>query len=499
VGEACVAAGECQAGLVCSTGLCAVSQAPSPTCAVPVIQLGSTLGPATDPDPSGCTTAVRAPVLPVQDLGEVGVGESRTFDVAPGSTSFTILSQEVGTTAVDMIIYQGFAIPNTVVPTNVLRPGGSLFFSDTNPIPTDSLGYPDVTGVLAFYAGYTPTMGAFTAPNTSASLDLVRSAGEFPSGAWTLTVNDWALECVSIAGCSGGSSAGVYRIQVMTQAKDLGSPGTLDLEIYVATDPILSSVKSASDAVFDPVVAPQIARMVRGVSEHYAQAGVCIGTVTFHDLPEWAKLRWAPGGVVDVSSDGTCSDLSQLFTLALAPNAAVHLFLADALDAGVVSGGGTVLGVDGSIPGPSGVPGTVTSGAIVGLFEMLGQELTPGACSGEVSSLSSCGTDVIAYVAAHEAGHWLGLYHTTEMPGVFFDPLTDTATCPCRSCAPLASRPACYDGGSDFQVMEAGFCTGEASCGGTRNLMFWVIDETLSAGELTPQQGEIVRLNPAIH
>ena len=29
--------------------------------------------------------------------------------------------------------------------------------------------------------------------------------------------------------------------------------------------------------------------------------------------------------------------------------------------------------------------------------------------------------------------------------------------------------------------------------------MFWLVDERLSTGEMSPQQGEVMRLNPAIH
>jgi hypothetical protein len=29
--------------------------------------------------------------------------------------------------------------------------------------------------------------------------------------------------------------------------------------------------------------------------------------------------------------------------------------------------------------------------------------------------------------------------------------------------------------------------------------MFWLFDETISTGELTPEQGRVGRLNPAVH
>ena len=40
-----------------------------------------------------------------------------------------------------------------------------------------------------------------------------------------------------------------------------------------------------------------------------------------------------------------------------------------------------------------------------------------------------CGADQVAYIAAHESGHYLGLYHTTEANAGIFDPLGDTPQC----------------------------------------------------------------------
>ena len=146
-------------------------------------------------------------------------------------------------------------------------------------------------------------------------------------------------------------------------------------------------------------------------------------------------------------------------------------------------GGAIAVGVDGSIPGPSGFPGTVFGGAAVGLFGELGV----GSCSETgPPNLSACGTDRIAYVAAHEVGHWLGLYHTTEATGDFFDPLSDTPRCPRSTCAPGA------------QVVSGAACTASASCGGGSNLMFWLLDVARSTGELSRDQAQLVRLNPAV-
>jgi hypothetical protein len=549
-GAACSAGAECASGLVCFHGACAASYPAAASCAAapgsPRFVAGAPVA-AVEPAPGACVTDARATVpattaAPVGqpipsgafvDLGEHGVGTTLTVDVPPGASSLTIVSQDVGSATVrDIVVQQNqqsFRLPNTVVPTNVRAPGSAPadppFFSDTAALPTDAGGYDDVTNVLAYYAGFTAVAGAFSIPNTARSLDLVRSAGEVPPGTWSFTVNDWAQECAQDPrfGCAG-STSGVYRVAAYARPGPIASTGTLDLEVYLATDP--NGPLPNADAV---VANPATARFVSKLSEFFGHAGICLGTVTFRDIPDWARTRYAPAGQVDISGAGPggtpsasqtpsgCDDLSQLFTVAVAPSRAVHLFLAeDLVDASSANGTLTVLGIDGSIPGPSGVPGTVNGGAILGTFGLFGAERrgASGACRQPSSAGFGCGTDVLAYVAAHEAGHWLGLYHTTEATGTNFDPLTDTGRCPCARCAPSGERASCAErgGGSSPTLVDASLCAGPSSpiaelagralpgagCTGARNLMFWQFDPSVAEGQLSPQQGEIIRLNPAV-
>ncbi len=509
-GESCQSERECQRGLVCFERVCASSYPPSPGCTLPgspTLVLGAAPA-AIEPPPSTCVTTVRDPVPAGEyvDLGEHVVGTPLSFTLPPGTSGFTLISQEVADTARPTISYQGFLLPNSVVPTDVREPGGALFFSDTDPYPSSG-PYDVATGLLAYYGGWSPVSGSFTVPNTAAALDLARTEGELPGGTWTFTVNDWARECLSVTGCSGGGADGVYRTHLYARPGPFASTGRLDLEVYLATDP--AGFLGNATAV---VANPHMSRWVRSLGATFAKAGICLGTVTVRDLPAWARDRYAPGGVVDISGAGLglppaqtppgCDDLSQLFTVAVAPSRAVHVFLADELRDGSGPSGFTVLGVDGSIPGPSGAPGTVNGGAVVGVFDLLGAEAFAGACSGTgAPDVSTCGADALAYIAAHEAGHWLGLYHTTEFSGTTFDPLSDTPTCACLACVPRTLRWGCaeMDPLGGVQEVTNAYCSGRTSrCGGGRNLMFWLFDDDFASGELTRQQGEVMRLNPAV-
>ncbi len=311
-----------------------------------------------------------------------------------------------------------------------------------------------------------------------------------------MVVNDYAAECAAVGAptCVVGDGTttyppGRYDVTVLLKPGAVAATGTMDVNLYLVTDRYTATT-AAADA--------SMTRMRATLSTYLSRAGITLGAVNFVDASAAVKARYAAG--VSVDDLGPCGEVATVLRLAPA-GTAMSLFLVNSLNSQV--GGYEVVGQDGAIPGPATVGGTVASGALLSIAN-LAFSSTPTSCQGAIN-LPGCGADFTGYVGAHEAGHYLGLYHVSESTGTLFDPVKDTPTCLCSLCAPTAERVNCYAGTftpTTYEVDNAD-CSKQRidplnPCGGGDNLMFWLVDTTLSTGTISAQQASIVRASPAV-
>ena len=154
----------------------------------------------------------------------------------------------------------------------------------------------------------------------------------------------------------------------------------------------------------------------------FAQADLYIGEVRQIEVTGALLEKGTKIDGVDVGTSfstlsshfGVWPQLPKLFELSAgASNVALDIFfVADVeMQPGLV---GDVGAVAGGTPGPLGMHGTSSSGIVVSTDMMVG--------AGAAKQLGR--------TLAHEIGHMLGLFHTTETDGSVLDPLEDTPTCP---------------------------------------------------------------------
>lgn len=226
-------------------------------------------------------------------------------------------------------------------------------------------------------------------------------------------------------------------------------PGNqIDLNVYLVDVPNVTAATAGGD--------PNFTAVFDEVRQIYGQVGLELGVIRFHDISGENATRF---GVLQ--SDAEVQELVKLSTPPgddLASLLSVNVFFVGEF---AMRG---VIGISSGLPGPAGLHGTHGSG-VVFTAEYMG---------GPVDDALGTTIDGNAYTAlllAHEVGHWLGLFHTSEQGGFGHDPLDDT--------------PECSDPNN------------ATACGDWGNLMF----PFAAAGNtvVTPNQGSVLLANPATY
>ena len=247
---------------------------------------------------------------------------------------------------------------------------------------------------------------------------------------------------------------GQHTLRLNTQSQDVcryllqeSTPGTtLDMNIYFVGVPSVNSSTAAND--------PNIQKVLARFDQLYAPMGIQSGTVRYYDIGGQQAQQYQI-----IRSDNAIADLVRLserpgptYDEVLSINIFFVRAFAMQNDA---------IGISQGIPGAAGLHGTRSSG-VVFTSEFLGQTFI------DQQGRTIDGDDYTGGVLAHEVGHFLGLFHTTESFGRGADPLQDTPRC---------ARQDFPDG-----------------CADLTNLMFPFagIDHT----EVTPGQGFVIQSNP---
>ncbi|MFN3201286.1 MAG: hypothetical protein ACE366_22995 [Bradymonadia bacterium] len=187
------------------------------------------------------------------------------------------------------------------------------------------------------------------------------------------------------------------------------SPGTrIDFNVY-----LVGIGRTADNAPNDPDMQAVFAQF----ESVYAPAGIEIGEIRYIDVVGEDAQRFQV-----IRSQG---DVGEVLKLTELPGDTLD----DALSLNLVfirsfalPGGGGVLGISQGLPGPAGLHGAQTSG-VVFTGEFIGSRFQER--GGQVVD----GNVFTGNVLAHEVGHYIGLFHTTEQNQQTTDPLADTPDC----------------------------------------------------------------------
>jgi len=353
-----------------------------------------------------------------------GVSSART-NLDGLKTEIFEITQTVGS--------DGFLAGFFVVPEDGVFFLLSIFLGSNYNIKFYSLTDPDGTDVLS--ASSTPNLYEASSGNIGTAgyaNVLVPQSPSFSAKAGTWTFKAYTNDRVSIALRTGSTP----------------SAATIVVQPYIT-----GTTWSAGD----------ISAALSVMSSIYSANGI---TLTINDTITISDTQYS-------AVSGTFTDSTTSALVTQGSTAALNLFfIEDYYGRWSADNSSSILGNAAGIPGSMGIANS-WNGVLIGLSAH--------------ATGTTLDSQLLGETAAHEMGHQLGLFHTTEAGGTEFDIISDTAECPKSS----------WDNDNNSQ-MSAEECDGY----GAGNVMFWTAwsSSSRSAGKkqeaLSSYQQQVLKYSP---
>ena len=380
-----------------------------------------------------------------KSIGELsGVGSARTNDrgcliinaspyvkSSAENTTLTLAVVEITQTAGGDGNYTG----SFVVPSNGVSFVLSIFKDNNARIMFSSLNDPNGIDILSLsstpnlYNDATGSVGETSLSKAGYANVLVPQSPSFSAKAGTWTFKAYSNDRVNLALRTGSTP----------------SAATIAIQPYIT-----GTCWSTGD----------ISAALSVMSSIYSANGI---TLTINSTITISDTQYA-------AVSGTFTDSTTSALVTQGSTAAVNLFFIEDYSGDDWSG---ILGNAAGIPGSMGIA-NAWNGVLNSLYtHATGATLNP---------------QLLGETAAHEMGHQLGLFHTTESGGTVFDIISDTAECP---------KSLDKDSNSQIQ-MSAEECEGY----GAENVMFWTSwsSSSRSSGKkqetLSSHQQHVLKYSP---
>jgi hypothetical protein len=277
-------------------------------------------------------------------------------------------------------------------------------------------------------------------------VDLPNAIGEAPFYHWPVAVASVAMPisvetrptpgCLAIDPVVYAAAQGQTGSLHIVTRRGTSSASLIDVNVFVVGDTLLADA--------------DVMAALTHMGELYDDGGAAgIGNVAFSTI-DWDDPY--------VDSEGVEADEVRALAVGDNPAALNVLFVQDFNEVGT-------LGIAAGTPGPNGIGGTAASAVMVSVDTHL---------DGDGVTLL---TDLMGETMAHEIGHQLGLFHTTEAEGLEHDGISDTPDCGVENDA---------DGDGEMTAEEC-----EALDG--RNFMFWTSAYEFGQFEVSPTQAMVLR------